>query len=76
LVDYRETDDWERMRFGLVLPILGAGIELDVFLDELRAEVIATDRAGFDAFSLPEFHQSRAGGVVSPLAATAVPAHR
>ncbi len=27
----------------------------------------AADEAGFDAFFLPEFHQTRAGGVISPL---------
>lgn len=54
------------MRFGLILPIQAVGTPLDVLLDELRAEVRAADRAGFDAFFLPEFHQTRAGGVVSP----------
>jgi hypothetical protein len=32
-----------------------------------HAEVRAADEAGFDAFFLPEFHQTRAGGVISPL---------
>lgn len=27
----------------------------------------AAEEAGFDAFFLPEFHQTRAGGVISPL---------
>lgn len=54
------------MRFGLILPIQAVGTPLDVLLDELREEVRAADRAGFDAFFLPEFHQARAGGVVSP----------
>jgi alkanesulfonate monooxygenase SsuD/methylene tetrahydromethanopterin reductase-like flavin-dependent oxidoreductase (luciferase family) len=55
------------VRFGLVLPIQTVGGSLEQLLDELRAEVRAADRAGFDAFFLPEFHQARGGGVVSPL---------
>ena len=55
------------MRFGLILPIQDVEQPLDVLLDQLRAEVRAADEAGFDAFFLPEFHQTRAGGVVSPL---------
>jgi alkanesulfonate monooxygenase SsuD/methylene tetrahydromethanopterin reductase-like flavin-dependent oxidoreductase (luciferase family) len=55
------------MRFGVVLPIQDIGEPLDVLLDQLRAEVRAADEAGFDAFFLPEFHQTRAGGVISPL---------
>ena len=55
------------MRFGVVLPIQDTQEPLDVLLDQLRAEVRAADEAGFDAFFLPEFHQTRAGGVVSPL---------
>jgi alkanesulfonate monooxygenase SsuD/methylene tetrahydromethanopterin reductase-like flavin-dependent oxidoreductase (luciferase family) len=55
------------MRFGVVLPIQDTQERLDVLLDQLRAEVRAADEAGFDAFFLPEFHQTRAGGVISPL---------
>ena len=55
------------MRFGVVLPIQDTQEPLDVLLDQLRAEVRAADEAGFDAFFLPEFHQTRAGGIVSPL---------
>ncbi|MTD13441.1 LLM class flavin-dependent oxidoreductase [Nakamurella sp. YIM 132087] len=55
------------MRFGIVLPIQSAGTPLDEHLEQLRAEVRAADAAGFDAFFLPEFHSTRAGGVVSPL---------
>jgi alkanesulfonate monooxygenase SsuD/methylene tetrahydromethanopterin reductase-like flavin-dependent oxidoreductase (luciferase family) len=55
------------MRFGIILPIQDADEPLDVLLDQLRAEVAAADGAGFDAFFLPEFHQTRAGGIVSPL---------
>jgi alkanesulfonate monooxygenase SsuD/methylene tetrahydromethanopterin reductase-like flavin-dependent oxidoreductase (luciferase family) len=55
------------MRFGVVLPIQDTQEPLDVLLDQLRAEVRAADEAGFDAFFLPEFHQTRAGGVISPL---------
>jgi alkanesulfonate monooxygenase SsuD/methylene tetrahydromethanopterin reductase-like flavin-dependent oxidoreductase (luciferase family) len=60
------------VRFGLVLPIQDTARPLDVLLDELRAEVRAADEAGFDAFFLPEFHQTRAGGVVSPVLTGAV----
>jgi alkanesulfonate monooxygenase SsuD/methylene tetrahydromethanopterin reductase-like flavin-dependent oxidoreductase (luciferase family) len=59
------------MRFGVVLPIQDVQEPLDVLLDQLRAEVRAADEAGFDAFFLPEFHQTRAGGVISPLLAGA-----
>jgi alkanesulfonate monooxygenase SsuD/methylene tetrahydromethanopterin reductase-like flavin-dependent oxidoreductase (luciferase family) len=55
------------MRFGVVLPIQDVQEPLDVLLDQLRAEVRAADEAGFDAFFLPEFHQTRADGVISPL---------
>jgi alkanesulfonate monooxygenase SsuD/methylene tetrahydromethanopterin reductase-like flavin-dependent oxidoreductase (luciferase family) len=55
------------VRFGVVLPIQDVDQPLDVLLDQLRAEVHAADEAGFDAFFLPEFHQTRAGGIVSPL---------
>jgi alkanesulfonate monooxygenase SsuD/methylene tetrahydromethanopterin reductase-like flavin-dependent oxidoreductase (luciferase family) len=54
------------MRFGLVLPIQAADTPLDVLLEELRHEVRAAEKAGFDAFFLPEFHQTRAGGLLSP----------
>ena len=55
------------MRFGLVCPIQDVESPLDELLDQLRAEIRAADEAGFDAFFLPEFHQTRAGGIVSPL---------
>jgi alkanesulfonate monooxygenase SsuD/methylene tetrahydromethanopterin reductase-like flavin-dependent oxidoreductase (luciferase family) len=55
------------MRFGVVFPIQDVQETLDVLLGQLRAEVRAADEAGFDAFFLPEFHQTRAGGVISPL---------
>ena len=55
------------MRFGIILPIQAAGVGLQQLLAELRAEVAAADRAGFDAFFLPEFHSVRgAGGLISP----------
>jgi alkanesulfonate monooxygenase SsuD/methylene tetrahydromethanopterin reductase-like flavin-dependent oxidoreductase (luciferase family) len=66
------SDQVGGVRFGLVLPIQDAARPLDVLLDELRAEVRAADEAGFDAFFLPEFHQTRAGGVVSPVLTGAV----
>lgn len=55
------------MRFGLVLPIQVQDVGLDQLFDELRVEVAAAERAGFDAVFLPEFHQSRGGALVSPL---------
>src|ERR1700744_6401158 len=67
------------MRFAVVLPIQDTQEPLVVLLDQLRAEVRAADEAGFDAFFLPEFHQTRAGGIVSPLltgAALAEGTHR
>lgn len=54
------------MRFGLVLPIQKQGAPLEELLDELREEVRAADRAGFDAFFFPEFHQAHGGALVSP----------
>src|SRR5215469_7407734 len=65
--DDRLIDTGAGMRFGVVLPIQDTQEPLDVLLDQLRAEVRAADEAGFDAFFLPEFHQTRAGGVISPL---------
>lgn len=55
------------MRFGLVLPIQAQRVDLDALFDELRAEVLAAESAGFDAVFLPEFHQARGGALVSPL---------
>lgn len=55
------------LRFGLVLPIQAKGTELSRFWEELREEVQAADRAGFDAVFLTEFHQARNGALVSPL---------
>jgi alkanesulfonate monooxygenase SsuD/methylene tetrahydromethanopterin reductase-like flavin-dependent oxidoreductase (luciferase family) len=52
--------------FGLVLPIQGTAA-LDVHLEELKEEVQAAERAGFDAVFFPEFHQAHGGAVVSPL---------
>jgi alkanesulfonate monooxygenase SsuD/methylene tetrahydromethanopterin reductase-like flavin-dependent oxidoreductase (luciferase family) len=53
-------------RFGLVLPIQRRDAGLDVLLDELAEEVVAAERAGFDAVFLTEFHQARGGALVSP----------
>lgn len=53
-------------RFGLVCPIQSRDSGLDQLLAELGEEVLAAERAGFDAFFFPEFHQSRGGGLVSP----------
>ncbi len=55
------------IRFGLVLPIQSRGQELAELLDELRAEVIAAEQAGFDSVLLTEFHQARGGALVSPM---------
>jgi alkanesulfonate monooxygenase SsuD/methylene tetrahydromethanopterin reductase-like flavin-dependent oxidoreductase (luciferase family) len=54
-------------RFGLVLPIQAAGLGLDVLLSDLGEEVLAAERAGFDAVLEPEFHQAHGGALVSPL---------
>ncbi|HET6507015.1 MAG TPA: LLM class flavin-dependent oxidoreductase [Baekduia sp.] len=53
--------------FGLVLPIQGPGTDLHTLLAELGEEVLAAERAGFDAVFLPEFHQAHGGALVSPL---------
>lgn len=55
------------MRIGLVLPIQAAGVDLADLLEQLRAEVRAADRAGFDCAFLTEFHSARGGAIVSPL---------
>src|SRR5882757_2986318 len=56
------------MQFGIILPIQAAGVGLEQLLAELREEVAAADRAGFDAFFLPEFHSVRGpGGLISPM---------
>lgn len=55
------------LRFGLVLPIAAKDMALDRLFDELRAEVAAAERAGFDAVFLTEFHQARGGALSSPL---------
>ncbi len=54
-------------RFGLICPIQRRDTGLDVLLAELQEEVLAAERAGFDAFFFPEFHQSHGGAVVSPM---------
>jgi alkanesulfonate monooxygenase SsuD/methylene tetrahydromethanopterin reductase-like flavin-dependent oxidoreductase (luciferase family) len=53
--------------FGLVLPIQAQGTSLHDLLGELTEEVLAAERAGFEAVYLPEFHQARGGALVSPL---------
>lgn len=53
--------------FGLILPIQRRDAGLDVLLHELGEEVVAAERAGFDAVFLTEFHQARGGALVSPL---------
>lgn len=51
----------------MVLPIQSVGDDLATLFEQLREEVLAADRAGFDTVLLPEFHQSRGGALVSPL---------
>ncbi len=52
---------------GLVLPIQAKDTPLDRLWEELRAEVLAAEEAGFDAVFLTEFHQARGGALVSPM---------
>jgi alkanesulfonate monooxygenase SsuD/methylene tetrahydromethanopterin reductase-like flavin-dependent oxidoreductase (luciferase family) len=54
-------------RFGLICPIQSRGVGLDQLLGELSEEVQAAERAGFDAFFFPEFHQAHGGALVSPM---------
>jgi alkanesulfonate monooxygenase SsuD/methylene tetrahydromethanopterin reductase-like flavin-dependent oxidoreductase (luciferase family) len=54
-------------RFGLICPIQDRDCDLATLLEQLRAEVLAAERAGFDAFFLPELHQMNGGALVSPL---------
>jgi alkanesulfonate monooxygenase SsuD/methylene tetrahydromethanopterin reductase-like flavin-dependent oxidoreductase (luciferase family) len=54
-------------RFGLVCPIQSRDAELDALLAELQEEVLAAERAGFDAFFFPEFHQAHGGALISPM---------
>jgi alkanesulfonate monooxygenase SsuD/methylene tetrahydromethanopterin reductase-like flavin-dependent oxidoreductase (luciferase family) len=54
-------------RFGLICPIQRRDAGLDVLLGELAEEVVAAERAGFDGFFLPEFHQAHGGALVSPM---------
>ncbi len=53
--------------FGLVLPIQARDVPLEGLLEELAEEVLAAERAGFEAVFLPEFHQAHGGALVSPL---------
>jgi alkanesulfonate monooxygenase SsuD/methylene tetrahydromethanopterin reductase-like flavin-dependent oxidoreductase (luciferase family) len=54
-------------RFGLICPIQSRDVGLDQLLAELSEEVQAAERAGFDAFFFPEFHQAHGGALVSPM---------
>jgi alkanesulfonate monooxygenase SsuD/methylene tetrahydromethanopterin reductase-like flavin-dependent oxidoreductase (luciferase family) len=54
-------------RFGLICPIQDRDGDLASLLEQLRDEILAAERAGFDAFFFPELHQTHAGGLVSPL---------
>lgn len=53
-------------RFGLILPIQSRDDSLDALLEQLGEEVLAAERAGFDAVFFPEFHQAHGGAIVSP----------
>ncbi len=55
------------VRFGLVLPIRAAGTPIGSLWDEVVAEAVAAEAAGFDAVFLPDFHQARGGSLTSPL---------
>lgn len=54
-------------RFGLICPIQDRDADLSSLLEHLRAEILAAERAGFDAFFFPELHQTHGGGLVSPM---------
>ncbi|HEX4110232.1 MAG TPA: LLM class flavin-dependent oxidoreductase [Solirubrobacteraceae bacterium] len=54
-------------RFGLICPIQDREGDLGTLLAQLREEVLAAERAGFDAFFLPELHQTHAGALSSPM---------
>jgi alkanesulfonate monooxygenase SsuD/methylene tetrahydromethanopterin reductase-like flavin-dependent oxidoreductase (luciferase family) len=55
------------MRFGLVLPIQSTTVDLSTLWDELVAETVAAEQAGFELVGLPEFHQARAPVLMSPI---------
>lgn len=55
------------MKLGMILPIQSLAADLSQLWEELREEVAAAERAGFDAVFLPEFHQAHGGAFVSPL---------
>jgi alkanesulfonate monooxygenase SsuD/methylene tetrahydromethanopterin reductase-like flavin-dependent oxidoreductase (luciferase family) len=55
------------VRFGLVLPIQDRHVPLSQLWEEVEAEAVAAEAAGFDAVLLPEFHQARGGSLTSPL---------
>ena len=54
------------MKFGLVLPIQSQHESLEKLIDQIVAEAVAAEEAGFEACFLPEFHQAHGGAVVSP----------
>jgi alkanesulfonate monooxygenase SsuD/methylene tetrahydromethanopterin reductase-like flavin-dependent oxidoreductase (luciferase family) len=55
------------VKFGLILPIQSTTGDLAQLWEELRDEVIAAERAGFDVVCLPEFHQAHAPVLISPI---------
>ena len=52
--------------FGLVLPIQATGTELSTLWDQLVAETVEAEAAGFTHVFFTEFHQARGGALVSP----------
>ena len=56
-----------RVRFGLVLPIQSTVVDLTQLWDELVAEVVTAEEAGFQLVGLPEFHQARTPVLMSPM---------
>jgi alkanesulfonate monooxygenase SsuD/methylene tetrahydromethanopterin reductase-like flavin-dependent oxidoreductase (luciferase family) len=55
------------VRFGLVLPIQSTVVDLTQLWDELVAEVVTAEEAGFQLVGLPEFHQARTPVLMSPM---------
>ena len=56
-----------RVRFGLVLPIQSTVVDLTQLWDQLVAEVVTAEEAGFQLVGLPEFHQARTPVLMSPM---------
>ena len=50
-----------------MLPIQSTAVDLTRLWDELVAEVVAAEEAGFQLVGLPEFHQARTPVLMSPM---------